>query len=102
MVLVERKVKGGKLVRVDVRFEDERIAGIRITGDFFVHPEDALLCIEQKIIGLHINSIEDGVKEAFSSANAEIVGFSALDISEMIAEAYMQQSAGNGSSRPST
>ncbi|MEM3364199.1 MAG: lipoate protein ligase C-terminal domain-containing protein [Candidatus Micrarchaeia archaeon] len=87
MVQIERKVRGGKLVRVDVQFMEGRIASIRITGDFFMHPEDAIIEIERRMVGLHKDNIAEGVAEVFSSVNAEIVGFTPSDISDMISEA---------------
>jgi len=36
-----QKVKEGKVVKVEVEY-DEVIKNIRITGDFFLHPEDIL------------------------------------------------------------
>ena len=44
---VTKKIIGGKLVRIDVAF-DERIETVKITGDFFLHPEDTL----EEIVGV--------------------------------------------------
>lgn len=90
MVLVERKVPNGKLVRVDAEFEGGCIAHIRITGDFFMHPEDALPGIEGKICGIGISEARHRIPEIFDAASAEIIGFSPHDIYEMVIEAYSQ------------
>ena len=38
----EYKVRGGKLVAVDVTVQDDRIATAHVFGDFFLEPDDAL------------------------------------------------------------
>lgn len=45
------KVPGGKLVRVEL-FYGDRIEQVRITGDFFLHPEEALEAIEAALTGV--------------------------------------------------
>jgi lipoate-protein ligase A len=37
----EYKTPGGKLVSVDLAVAGGRLAGVRVCGDFFVHPADA-------------------------------------------------------------
>ena len=36
------KVKGGKLIKVQLAKKEDRIEGIKITGDFFLHPEELI------------------------------------------------------------
>ena len=88
MVLIERKIPNGKLVRIDVQFGGGKIGSIKITGDFFMHPEDALVEIERRMVGLDATNPRQKIAEIFSLANAEIIGFSADDISDMVREAY--------------
>jgi len=88
MVLVERKIPNGKLVRIEVDFTDNRISHIKITGDFFVHPEDALLTLEKKLEGSNVEGIKETVKMLFATLNAEIIGFSHDDLSSIILECY--------------
>lgn len=45
------KVPGGKLIRVDVACSD-RIEQVRITGDFFLHPEETLEALEAALTGV--------------------------------------------------
>jgi len=47
-----RKVPGGKLIRIKVVFSDI-IESVQITGDFFLHPEDSLLKIEEAITKIY-------------------------------------------------
>ena len=45
------KVPNGKMLKVRVKFEKERIESIRITGDFFIHPEDSIEDLETAFKG---------------------------------------------------
>lgn len=53
------KVSGGKLVRIDVSWSN-KIENIKITGDFFLHPEEIITEIENVFIGqaLHFDQKE--------------------------------------------
>jgi lipoate-protein ligase A len=48
----EFKVPGGKLVVVDLEIVDNRIAGFRLAGDFFLEPDSALEAIDAAVNGL--------------------------------------------------
>lgn len=45
----EYKVPGGKLVAVDLEIQDERLRQVRVSGDFFLEPDDALERIDQAL-----------------------------------------------------
>jgi lipoate-protein ligase A len=47
----EYKVEGGKLIRVQLRKRDGRIEEIKITGDFFLHPERFIEELEEALLG---------------------------------------------------
>ena len=47
----EYKVKGGKLIRVQLTAKDKKIKKIKITGDFFLHPEEVIEDIERTLEG---------------------------------------------------
>lgn len=46
------KVPGGKLVVADFAVAHGRLAGVRISGDFFLEPDHALDAINQALTGL--------------------------------------------------
>ncbi len=52
----EYKVPGGKLVVVDLDVVDERLADVRLSGDFFLEPDDALPLIDAALTGLPADS----------------------------------------------
>ena len=60
----EYKVPGGKLVVVDFDTEDGRIRDFRLSGDFFLEPDDALDCINAAVNGLSPNSTIEEVAAA--------------------------------------
>lgn len=48
----EYKVAGGKLVAVDVEVEDDLLASVAVSGDFFLEPDDALEDIDNALTGM--------------------------------------------------
>lgn len=60
----EYKVPGGKLVVVDFECRDGLIRDFRLSGDFFLEPDDALECIDAAVEGMNPN----GTIEEFSAA----------------------------------
>lgn len=47
----EYKVPGGKLVVVDYRVEDGRLRDVRVSGDFFLEPPEALPELDRALEG---------------------------------------------------
>ncbi|MGC8607381.1 MAG: lipoate protein ligase C-terminal domain-containing protein [Vulcanisaeta sp.] len=65
----EYKAKKG-LIRVRLRLSDDgRITWIRITGDFFMYPEEALLMLEKSLTGVKFSrgDVSRVVHEFFNS-----------------------------------
>lgn len=62
----EYKVPGGKLVTVDVEVDNGRLTGVRVAGDFFLEPEDALDRITAAVEGLPADSSTPAIAEAVS------------------------------------
>ena len=60
----EYKQPGGKLVVVDLAVEAGRLAGVRVSGDFFMEPDSALDAIDRALCGLPA----DAGEQAFSAA----------------------------------
>ncbi len=57
-----RKVEGGKLVTVEV-FYNNTIEKVNVTGDFFIHPEEGLEDVEQALVGVDIGSSVDSMTD---------------------------------------
>ena len=51
----QTKVEAGKLVKVQLRSEGDKIKEVRITGDFFLHPEELIDELEKTLVGSMLN-----------------------------------------------
>ena len=74
----EYKVPGGKLVVADVEVADDRLAAVRISGDFFLEPDEALESITAAVTGLPSASDVERLTAAVRSALAQdvaMIGF---------------------------
>src|SRR5690348_5159098 len=74
----EFKVPGGKLVVVDLEVVDDRIADFRLSGDFFLEPDDALDAINAAVTGLPVESdarVIAGTVQAALPDGAQLLGF---------------------------
>lgn len=82
-----KKVVGGKLIRAEVEF-DEAIRKLKITGDFFMHPEEAIEGIENSLIGMAVSiskeELESEIKQFLEARQILLIGFSPADLAEVI------------------
>jgi lipoate-protein ligase A len=87
----QRKVRGGKLVRLRLIHDGEEIRSVRITGDFMVHPEEALEGMEMSLNGLPVEADMEiylsRLDNEIEHHGAELIGFSSHDIAELVREA---------------
>ena len=81
LAYAEEKVPGGKLVRVTVRPD----GGVEITGDFFAHPEEGIVLIENALTGMERTipaaEIERRLNRAIAGAGVELIG---LDVPAIV------------------
>ncbi|MBC7131177.1 hypothetical protein H5T51_08225 [Candidatus Bathyarchaeota archaeon] len=82
----EYKVAGGKLVRATVKAENGKIKEIKLTGDFFIHPEDFIEELEKALIGspLHESNLAKRIKALANEKNATLLGVSPEDFAKCI------------------
>jgi hypothetical protein len=80
------KVPNGKLVRVTVR-HDDGIGSVRIRGDFFLEPPEALADLEAAVESLSVDASREEVAEAVSAVDAELIGFGPEDVADATVEA---------------
>ena len=89
-MIASQKVKEGKLVKAEVEF-DGVIKKIKITGDFFLHPEDILEKIEKSILGLgkdaSTETIASRIHEITEANDAQMIGVSPESLALVIREA---------------
>ncbi len=74
------KVPGGKLLRVSLEIENNTIKDIRITGDFFIHPENGIHLIENALKGADRDQVCKKLNEVLESGSIKIIGFTAEDL----------------------
>lgn len=75
----EYKVPGGKLVTIDVSVADGVLTDVRVAGDFFVEPDEALDDIDQALRGLPVSTDAATLAGAIRAGlrpGAELLGFS--------------------------
>lgn len=80
------KVPDGKLVRVTATYDDT-IESVRITGDFFLEPPEALEDLEAAIVGLPADASGADIVEAVEGVDAELIGFGPEDLATATLEA---------------
>ncbi len=80
------KVPGGKLVRITLSRDNNVISTIRITGDFFLHPESTLDDIEEKLVGAILleSELQKNIESVIAEKNATLIGATAADIARAI------------------
>lgn len=86
----EFKVPGGKLVVVDLEVADGKLADVRVSGDFFLEPDEALPAIDAALTGLPVTSESAQLAAAVTAAlpeGAVLLGFSAEAIATTVRRA---------------
>ncbi|MEA2053976.1 MAG: lipoate protein ligase C-terminal domain-containing protein [Candidatus Thermoplasmatota archaeon] len=80
----ELKVKGGKLLKCSLDIKDGKIGKIKITGDFFMYPEEKIEELEKMLVGNDANEekIKSTVDEFFSGVT--IFGASKENFVELV------------------
>ena len=85
-----KKIAGGKLIRVDVVYF-RQIERVKITGDFFLHPEELITTIEESLAGAEIplskGLLVERVETILKNNGAIVIGFSPEDLISVLADA---------------
>ena len=95
----EYKTPGGKLIAVDFEVEDGRLRDVRVTGDFFLYPEEALADLTGALDGLSIDLAESEIAEQVRAAmprDAELLGSSPEAIGAAVRRALASEGTGDG------
>lgn len=91
----EYKVPGGKMVMANVEVENQHLAKVSISGDFFLEPDSALEQINEALVGLPVSSNAGQIAQAIQKALADDVvmhGFSAQAVAIALRRALGQAS----------
>lgn len=83
------KIQGGKLVCIEVLADKGLISRVKITGDFFLHPEERIEKLENALIGQMISISESEATIFFEKAlgDAILIGVSCDDLARMMRKA---------------
>ncbi|RRO20756.1 lipoate--protein ligase family protein [Saccharopolyspora rhizosphaerae] len=75
----EFKVPGGKLVAADVEVAEGRLSQVRVSGDFFLEPDEALEAINSSLVGAAVSAEAEELARRIRGGlpdQARLVGFS--------------------------
>ena len=66
-----------KLLKIELKFQEKtrHIHSIRITGDFFVHPEEAIEILEASLVGIKLEKESLRNKISFVLKDCQLYGF---------------------------
>jgi lipoate---protein ligase len=84
MKRAEYKVPGGKLLAAELGVEEGRLVGVKITGDFFMHPEAAIIELEKALDNIPITDLEDNVNRFFQEYEVTLFGVEAEDFVKVV------------------
>ncbi|HWH98082.1 MAG TPA: biotin/lipoate A/B protein ligase family protein [Pseudolysinimonas sp.] len=94
----EFKVPGGKLVVVDLDVVDGRLADVRVSGDFFLEPDEVLPAIDAALTGLPVATAATHLATAVTAAlpaDAVLLGFSANSVATAVRRALKRATQWN-------
>ncbi|MEW6329585.1 MAG: radical SAM protein [Candidatus Micrarchaeota archaeon] len=81
--------KAGKLIKINLEYSSylgntSKIENIRITGDFFVYPEEGIERIERGLVGCPLEKEGIRARAARALENVEVFGFDADSLTEAV------------------
>jgi lipoate-protein ligase A len=77
---IDYKPKEGKLLRIDAEVCEGKVAEIKIIGDFFLYPEEAIFQIEEFVKGKEIEGLGKELDAFMEKNQFRPIGFSGEDI----------------------
>ncbi len=80
------KVEGGKMIKVQLTERDGRIEEIKITGDFFLHPEELIEDLEEMLVDqpLEESILADSIRKLMEEKGATLLGALPKDFAKCI------------------
>ncbi len=80
------KVEAGKLVKTEIQY-GETFEDVKIRGDFFLEPPEALNEIQSKVKGLPVETSKEEIAEQIEQVDADFIGFKPSDVAEAVKQA---------------
>jgi len=83
---IDYKVPGGKLLRIKAEVEEGILKEVKISGDFFLHPEEKITDIEKSVTGQVIEeeNLRKRLSEVFKRNDIKSIGFSIDDLIKVL------------------
>ena len=82
------KIPNGKLIRIKIELSNDKINYFKLSGDFFIYPEEKIIEIENSIIGKSRNEYSKSLNETITRNNIQLVGLKEEDITNIINNAF--------------
>ena len=84
MKRAEYKVPGGKLLVAETEVIDGVLTTVKVMGDFFMHPEEAINDLEETFTGKKASKIDEIVEEFFGGKEITLFGVSEADFAHVL------------------
>ena len=80
------KVPEGKLLKIFLEFDEDRINSVKITGDFFVYPEESIETLEKELKNalLEKTVLEKKISEFVLYSKTEFFGITISGLADAI------------------
>ena len=87
----QEKIPGGKMVCFSLESDGGKARDVRLTGDFFLHPEDTILRIEESLEGIPLDSDESAIGSRIAGAldGAQLIGATPEDLARVFRRAVV-------------
>ena len=78
--------KAKKLIKISMSYDDKKnvIDSIKITGDFFIHPEETIEILESNLVDTKLERNEVSKKVEVSLKDSEVFGFDVNSMTDAI------------------
>ncbi|HPE36806.1 MAG TPA: hypothetical protein PK625_06625, partial [Spirochaetales bacterium] len=78
------KGRGGKLLRVDLYWQDGRAERVSIRGDFFAHPEDGFDAAEDGLAGVPLTELGQVFGRQLEARGVTLFGLLPSDLDDAV------------------
>lgn len=80
----EYKIPGGKLLACTIETENNVITMLKISGDFFMHPEDTIGKLERAILDSKVADYPERINIFFKNRDVTLLGVTEEDFINVI------------------
>jgi lipoate-protein ligase A len=84
MKRAEYKVPGGKLLAAEVEERGGVLVRVKLVGDFFMHPEEAIMGLEESLTGSPLDEIDERIESFLSEEDVILYGVASADFAKVI------------------